>query len=183
MDLEYDALPETVEIGPIRAGYGRILERYQKLATAAGTLGRDACQELVAQVVRTADRWRSLDADPAQACQMASRILADLGATDLAWDYFTTAVATDPEKPVAWQTLADTLRREGRYGLADRAYALASAADPANAEVLWSRAQALVEAGRTDEAQALLRRLSEDKWDASYHAVQSRARQYLEGRQ
>jgi len=86
------------------------------------------------------------------ACQKASRILADLGAAGLAWDYVTTAVAADPETPVAWKDLGDTFRQEGRYGLADRAY-----------------------------ARTLLHKLSEGEWDASYCDVQSRARQSLKG--
>jgi len=183
MELEYGGLPEVVELAPIRAEYGGLLGGYQELATAAGALGADASVELIGQIVRTADRWRSLDTDPEDACRRASRILADLGAADLAWEYFTTAVGADPQKPIPWSDLAETLRGEGRYGLADRAYAWASTADPANAEIVWNRAQALREAGRTDDAQPLLRKLAEGEWDAQYEAVQSRARRYVEKEQ
>ncbi len=179
MELEYDALPEMVELPPIREGHGKLLDRYQELAKAAGTLGTEACEPLIAQVVRTADRWRSLDVDPAEPCRKACGILADLGATDLAWDYLTTAVAGDPEKPIPWNDLAETLRQEGRYPLADRAYAWASAADPANAVILWKRAQALIESGRRNDAEPLLRKLAEGEWADEHESVKSRAKAYL----
>ncbi|NQT16569.1 MAG: hypothetical protein HQ582_27665, partial [Planctomycetes bacterium] len=180
LEIEYDELPDTVELKPIRQQYGALLDRYQELAVTVKTLGAQPSPEWIAQVVQTADRWRSLDSDPSQACRAAAEALADLDASELAWDYLTTAVAGDPETPVAWQPLAKTLRDEGRYELADRAYAWASAAEPANAEILWNRAQALLEAGRGDDAQALFRQLADGEWDESYRELKSQARSYVE---
>ena len=180
LEIEYDELPDMVELKPIRRQYGALLDRYQELAATVKSLGAEPSQEWIGQVVRTADRWRSLDSDPAPACRAAAGVLADLDASELAWDYLTTAVAGDPETPVAWQPLAKTLRGEGRYELADRAYAWASATEPANAEVLWDRAQALLEAGRGDEAQPLFQQLADGDWDEAYRDVKSQARSYLE---
>jgi tetratricopeptide (TPR) repeat protein len=180
MELEYDALPEMVELAPIRQQHGDLLDRYQELARATGALGTDACGPLIAQVVRTADRWRSLDVDPDGACQKAARILTDLGATDLAWDYLTTAAAGDAEESLPWNDLAETFRQEGRYGLADRAYAWASAGDPANAGILWNRAQSLLESGRNGDAEPLLRELADGDWADEHEPLKSRAKEYLE---
>ena len=94
-------------------------------------------------MVRAADRWRALDSDPTLACHTAARILRYLGARDLAWDYLTTPTAVRPNDPAPQLALAQTLRSEGEYDLADRAYALAFEAESTNAQILWERAQML----------------------------------------
>ena len=90
MEIEFEHLPEKVNVEVVRDNYGQLLARYEKLATAIGPLHEAAPRELLAGVIRAADRWRQLDTDPTAACQAAARILGELGETDLAWDYLTT---------------------------------------------------------------------------------------------
>jgi tetratricopeptide (TPR) repeat protein len=179
MELEHDNLPETVDLRNVRRDYGKLLERYEAFAKTVSAMQAEPLDELIGQVIRTADRWRSLDPDVTEACRKAARILADLGENDLAWGYFTTSLPSNAEKPIPWAESADTFRREGHYMLADRAYAWASRTDPANAEVVWDRARTLAEAGRADDAERLFRRLAEGEWDAAYESIQSRAKDSL----
>ncbi|MHC4179507.1 MAG: hypothetical protein ACYSWU_18500, partial [Planctomycetota bacterium] len=79
MEIEYEHLPDVVNLQRIRNDYGRLLSRYQQLAAAIATLQAEPPREFVGRVVRAADRWRQVDPDPTAACQAAARILGDLG--------------------------------------------------------------------------------------------------------
>ncbi len=98
MDIEFEHLPEKVNVEAIRNDYGQLLARYEKLATAIGPLHEAAGRELLAGVIRAADDWRQIDSDPTAACQAAARILGQLGETDLAWDYLTTPLSACAER-------------------------------------------------------------------------------------
>ena len=143
MDIEFEHLPEKVNIDVIRSDYGQLLSRYEKLATAIGPLHEAASPELLAGVIRAADRWRQLDADPTAACQAAARVLGELGETDLAWDYLTTPLSVQANQAASWTNLAQMLRQQGHVDLADRAFVAACDAEPTNAQVLWDRGIAL----------------------------------------
>jgi ferric-dicitrate binding protein FerR (iron transport regulator) len=180
MEIEFEYLPEKVNVEVIRDDYGRLLARYEKLATAIGPMHEAAPRELLAGVIRAADRWRQLDADPMAACQAAARILGELGETDLAWDYLTTPLSVQPNEVAGWANLARTLQQQGHVDLADRAYAAAFDAEPTNAQILWDRAQSLWENGRTDQARPLFRQIAAGPWGPQFSALQSRAKPYVE---
>jgi len=97
------------------------------------------------------------------------------GARELAWEYQTTG-----RQPDTWIGLARTLSREGDLDMAERAYAVAAAADPDNAQLLWDRAQNLRQAGRAEQATDLFRALAGRDWPNA-PGVRTRAQWQLEG--
>lgn len=182
LDAEYRDLPEVIDLQAVRQDYGGLLAQYEQLAKAITTLQTEAPAAFAARVVRAADRWRSLDSDPTQACQAASRVLQLLGLEDLAWDYLTTPLAAKPNEAAPWLAMAGELQGRGDYELADRAYAQAFAAESTNAQVLWDRAQNLLQVGRQEEARGVLRQLANGEWQPRFAGVQERARSYVGGR-
>jgi ferric-dicitrate binding protein FerR (iron transport regulator) len=180
MEIEYQNLPEVVNVQRIREDYGRLLSRYQQLAAAIATLEAEPPREFVGRVVRAADRWRQVDPDPTAACHTAARILGDLGAAEMAWEYLTTPLAAKPFEAAPWVSTAEMLRQQGHFELADRAYASAFEAEPTNAQILWDRAQVLLQAGRAEDAKELFGQLAEGKWQPRFSWLQSRAQQYVE---
>jgi tetratricopeptide (TPR) repeat protein len=106
-------------------------------------------------------------------------VLKALGARELAWEYQTTATGRYPDESGTWSNLARTLSREGDLDLAERAYAVAAAADPDNAQLLWDRAQNLRQAGHAAQAEGLFRTLAGRDWRSS-PGIRTRARWQLE---
>jgi tetratricopeptide (TPR) repeat protein len=182
LELACEQRPEQVNVETLRRDYDALLGQYQKLATAIGPIDGDPPRELVARVVRAADHWRQLDPDPTPACQAAARILGDLGAAELAWDYLTTPLSARPNEAAPWESLAKTLRQQGHIELADRAYASAFEAEPTNAQLLWDRAQSLWESGRREPARKLLRQLADGQWQPRFGGLQSQAKERLDER-
>ncbi|MBI4615719.1 MAG: FecR domain-containing protein [Planctomycetes bacterium] len=182
MDLEYEALPDVIDLSAVRADYGNLLARYQDLANAMATLASEIPLEFVASVVRAADRWRFLDDDDTGACQAAASVLGTIGARELAWEYLTTPLAMRPNEAAPWLDLARSLRADGEFALADRAYELAFEAESTNAQILWDRAQNLQQSGRHDEALSLYRRIARGDWQPRFSWIQGEARRYLGGR-
>jgi len=181
MELEYQNLPDVVNLQMIRQDYGQLLARYQQLGSAITTLEAEPPQSFLARVIRAADRWRAIDPDPTTACQTAARIFGDLGASELAWDYLTTPLAARPNEAAPWVSMAQMLRQQGHLELADRAYASAFEAEATNAQILWDRAQVLLEAGRNDDAKRLMRQVADGEWPRQFNWIQTRAKQYVEG--
>jgi ferric-dicitrate binding protein FerR (iron transport regulator)/tetratricopeptide (TPR) repeat protein len=181
--LEYEDLPEVINLEEVRRDYGRLLDHYTALAQAVTAMKIEPPRDLAARTVRAADCWRALDRDEAERpCQAAATILRSLGAADLAWEYQTTPIARRPNESGPWLGLAQTLQREGDFKLADRAYAAAFAAEPTNAQILWDRAQALRQNGKQAEAGKLLRQIVAGDWQPRFAWVRSQARWQLEGR-
>jgi hypothetical protein len=179
LDAEYAQLPAVIDLQTVRREYGKLLEHYQTLADAMGTLKVAPSAYFRAKVVRIADRWRSLDREGAEPCQVTARILRTLGERDLGWDYLTTPVGLKPNEAGPWAELAHTLRRTGDLELADRAYRAACAAEPTNADYLWDRAQNLRQAGRQPEAQQVLRQIAAGRWQPRFQPTQARAQALL----
>jgi ferric-dicitrate binding protein FerR (iron transport regulator)/tetratricopeptide (TPR) repeat protein len=181
LELEYRHLPEEIDLEAVRRDYGALLGHYEQLAGALATLHQPPPAGLLPRVVSAADRWRALDVDGTVPCVSASRILKALGKEDLAWDYLTTPLAGRPADPAVALEVARALSREGSAALADRAYRLASEADPANAQVLWEEAQCLEQAGKRDAARQVLRQVAEGNWAEQYRELQRQARSRLGG--
>lgn len=179
IDLEYEDLPDVLNLQSVRSDYGGLLNRYQQLANAIHTLQAEPPAEFIGRVIRVADRWRSLDADPTMACQSAARVLQQLGAQELAWDYLTSPLAKKPNEAAPWRAMAQTLRAQANYDLADRAYQKAFEAEPTNAQVLWDRAQSLLQAGRLHEAREVHRQIARGKWQPRFNWLQQQAKRYL----
>ncbi|HWE94098.1 MAG TPA: VIT domain-containing protein [Tepidisphaeraceae bacterium] len=178
LDLEYRRLPESVDLRTFRVDYAGLLSRYAQLADAAKMLEQPAPPGMAAAVLRTADRWRALDPDPAAACQMAARVLEKLGLHDLAWEYLTSPLADHPADAGPWQQLAATLAGRGETDLADRAYAAASELDPTDPQFLWDRAQLLQQHGRRAEAMRLIRQVANGDWSPRFNSLKAQAQGY-----
>lgn len=180
LELAYADPPRDLPVEVLRADHRRMIDRFAELSAALSATGAEAPPEFLGRIVAVADRWRSLDPEPQGPCLAAAGILARLGQADLAWDYATTPLAGKTDGPPRWGNLGAALRQEGLFELADRAYALAVAAEPANAELVWDRALVLLYLGRNDDSQALFRRLAEGDWAPGHEAVQRRARERVE---
>jgi tetratricopeptide (TPR) repeat protein len=163
----------------IRAQHQAMLDRYAAVAQALASSQARPDRELVAGVIRTADRWRSLDGDERAACNAAAKALRRLGAQDLAWEYLTTPLAGGPTEPKAWTALAGELAREGAGDLADRAYATAVDLDPANPQTLLDRAGFLQQRGNWPLAKELYQQIVQGRWAENYRTVQEEAERML----
>jgi tetratricopeptide (TPR) repeat protein len=182
LDLEYQHLPDVIDLQPVRQEYGALLGHYTELARAMALLHQAPPRDFLTRVVSAADRWRALDSDGSAACLAAGRVLETLGHDDLAWDYMTTPLAARTNDATAGLQLARALTQEGSLELADRAYRAAAEAEPSNADVLWERSQNLEQAGKPTEARRLLRQLADTTWADQYQPVQQQARRQLQGR-
>ena len=182
MNLDYARLTDVINVQAVRRDYGRLLGTYRKLADAIATLEKEPPAELVGRVIQAADRWRSLDTDASGACMAAGGVLRTLGKKELAWEYFTTPLATKPNEAAPWVKLAKTLHGQGELALASRAYGSAFEAERTNAQILWDRAQVLQQLGRAGEAGKLYRQIAGGKWPRQFNGVQSQAKQRV-GRQ
>jgi hypothetical protein len=168
LELEYRAganaggtpAPQWIDVEAVRRDYGALLSHYAALAQAATTLGQKPPADLAAKVVRAADRWRALDPDGAAADSSAHHSLRLLDEPDLAWDYLLMSMRPDAEG-FSWANVAQSLAATQDFDLAERAYAQACLADPANAALLRGRADNLMRAGRPAEARDLLRDIHE----------------------
>jgi tetratricopeptide (TPR) repeat protein len=182
LDLEFQNPPAEIDLRRVREEYRELLRHYQRLAEAVEALPTNAPPNFTLTVMRAADRWRALDPQSTDACELAARVLRMRKETDLAWDYQTTPIALRPNEAQPWHDLAATLVRQGDLELADRAYQAAFDAEPTNAQILWDRAQNLRQMDRMQEAQDLLRKLAEEKWQPRFSWIQQQARRQLEKR-
>jgi ferric-dicitrate binding protein FerR (iron transport regulator) len=180
LDIQYEDLRDLADAEPLCREYRDLLAGYEKLLTATAPFGPAASAELLGRIVRAADQWRQIDADPAEACQAAGRVLAALGATDLAWEYFTTPLALRPDESGPWLELAGALAQQGQIDRADRVYAAAFQIEPGNAQILWERASALWDAGRQEQARPLFRQIVAGPWAPRFADLQARAKQFAQ---
>jgi tetratricopeptide (TPR) repeat protein len=157
LEQEYRARPEWIDLEAVRRDYGSLLNHFAEVVRATATLGQKPPADLAAKVVRAADRWRSLDVDGALASGPAYQSLRGLPEPDLAWDYLLMSAGADRDG-FSWANLAQSLRQTDDFDLAERAYAQAVLADPANADLARARAENLLQAGRESEARGILRR-------------------------
>lgn len=176
MDIEYHELPAIINIQKVRTDYQQLLATYQQVAHAYRALDAKPPADFIGRVIRAVDRWRALETDSTQPCQMASVILRQAGEHELAWDYLTTPAAFRPNEASPYLGIAQTLRYQNEPELTDKAYALASAAEPTNAQIIWDRAQALHNAGKFSEAQEIYRKLAEGDWGQQYQWIQQQAK-------
>jgi hypothetical protein len=180
LDIEYQQMPDLINLEAVRTDYRLLFSRYWEIAKAAQTLEQPSPAGLVDRVVRTADRWRSLDSQAGEICQRAGAILKMLGAKELAWDYQTTPIALRPNEAAPWLELAQQLRESGDLEQADDAYARAFRSESTNPQILWDRAQNLLNLGRVNEARQLWRQIAEGSWQERFQTLIPQARWHLE---
>ncbi len=179
LDLEYAERPAVIDLEAVRRDFGQLLAHYEKVAEAMSLLQQSPPADFTDRVVRFADRWRSLDKDAPAPCETAARILSQVGATDLAWDYRTTPLIHQSEAN-AWLQLAREKSGQGEVEHADRAFAAAFALSPTNPEVLWERATNLCRPAPTPAARALFRELRNGDWGANTQSWREKAKVQLE---
>src|SRR6185295_18974026 len=93
LDLEFRKRSETVDLRTVREEYARVLAHCQSLADAMVALKIEPDQKVLVKAVTTADRWRALDPEQADACSAVAAILQRLGQREVGWDYLTTPIA------------------------------------------------------------------------------------------
>jgi hypothetical protein len=185
LNLEFDRLPEVFDVQPIRNDYGRLIGHYEWLADAAKSLQITPPKDLLERVVRAADRWRHLDAEAGDLPNRVAALLRKVGGDDaraLAWDYATTPLAVKPNESGPWVSLAAAARQEGDWKLADRCHAMAFAAEPTNAQLLWDRAAYLQQQGQVAESRKLYRQLADAEWQPRFSGLKAQARAAVQGR-
>ncbi len=182
LSLEFQNLPEILDLRQVRQDYAALSNNYQTQAQALVSLKIREPAGFRAKVVRAADRWRALDRDDGEACRLAASILQTLGERELTWDYLTTPVGQRPNEAEPWTQLAQTMNQQGEWTLADRAYQAAFESEPTNAQILWDRAGNLRQAGKLAQAKELYRRLAEGDWQPRFRGLQTQARWELENR-
>jgi tetratricopeptide (TPR) repeat protein len=180
LERDYRDLPEFVNLEAVRQDYRTVLQRYLDAARAVQTLGAETPKELAGKVIKAADRWRALDADNTEVCLTTARIFKTLGNEDLAWLYLTTPLALKPNESGPWLQVADELRDQGELEEADRAYARAFECESTNPQILWQRAQNLLQMGRVEEARALWREIAQGGWQDRFQTLVPQARWHLE---
>jgi hypothetical protein len=181
VEIQYRELPDIINLQEVRSDYGGLLDLYQQLAEALTALQAEPPREFVAKLIRATDQWRALEDDPTAACLAAARILQRLGAAELAWAYLTTPLGLRPNEAAPWLSIANEMRQQGDFALADRAYAEAFAAEATNAQILWDRAQLLLQSGKTEEARKLFGQIADGQWQPRFQNLQQRAKE-LSGR-
>jgi len=184
LDLEFVRMPEVFSIEPIRRDYGALLAHYQWLADASRNLKVAVPADLLARAVKAADRWRALDPEAGNCCNLAAKILRTVGgpeAESLAWDFLTTPLALRPNESAPWLGLAATASQEGDLPLADRCYEAAFAAEPTNAQILWDWSRLLERRGDFARSREVLGRLVRGDWQPRFENLRRQARQIVEG--
>jgi tetratricopeptide (TPR) repeat protein len=179
LDLEWEHLPEVVDIEALRADYVMLLQTYSQLVAAHRQTDTKPPGDLAARAVKFGDRWRCVDPDPTLACQAVARILRDLGETDRAWEYLTSPIAMSPGEAAPYQKLAEELKANGDNILAEKAYAAAFAAEPTNAQYLMDQATLLQQLGKSAEARKLWQKLADGTWQPRFDAVKNQANSML----
>jgi ferric-dicitrate binding protein FerR (iron transport regulator) len=182
LEMEFQNLPNVINLQQVRQDYGTLLQHYESLASAVVAMKIDPPSDLAARTIRAADRWRALDRDNGEVCEQAARILKTLGANEMAWDYITTPIGMRPNEAGPWHQLAQRLTRQGENNLADLAYKAAFEAEPTDAQLLWDRALNLQQAGKRAEANTVLKQIKDGEWQPRFAWLKSQAQWQLEGR-
>ena len=174
MTIEYILRPDVINLQETRTKYTALLQKYEEIANASATLEQEPPKDLAARIVRAADQWRSMEDDETQVCQLASRILTKLDERDLAWDYATTPLGTQPGSG-SWRNLGRSLAQQDDIDRADNAFSRAFEFEQTNPEILWEHANMLRNSGRVTQAQPLLKKIAESKWQPRFNSVKSNA--------
>ena len=176
VDAAFGESTEEFDAEAVRDDCRRLLDAYAGLAMLMPALKSVPPADFTAKVMRTADRWRSIDPtsdDPSVKAAEASRLL---GKEAIAWDYATTPLAQNPHESEPWLTLAKTMLDGGDRNLADSAFAAAFDAEPTNPQILWDRADNLRRLGRDPAADELVRRIAKGSWQPRFQGLTNLAK-------
>jgi hypothetical protein len=166
-------------LAALRGDYAWLLSLAHKRVLELTSRRQSVPRDLLDRVMAVADRWHAVDPVDWIPCSLAARILSLAGERESAWGYVTTPAALHGATAEGWLETARQQHCQNDYDLAERAFALASALEPANAAIIWERALNHREAGHTEAARVLFTQLAERAWEDRYKLLQSRAREVL----
>lgn len=176
--IEYILRPDVINLKETRTKYTALLEKYEEIVDASSTLEQQPPADLAKRIIRAADQWRSMEDDETQVCQLTARLLTKLDDRDLAWDYVTTPLATQPGS-ASWRSLGKTLGQQGQLELADLAYERAFEFQQTDPNILWEHATLLRSNGKNEDATPLLKRIVDNNWQPRFNNVKRNAQKLL----
>jgi hypothetical protein len=163
----------------LQSDYAWLLSLAQKRVLESTSQRQAVPRHVLDRVMAVADRWRAVEPAEWIPCSLAARILALAGERELAWGYLTTPAALHGTTAADWLDVARQQHLQEDYDLAERAFALASGLEPANAAIVWERALNHRQAGRTEAARALFKQIAEGTWEDRYKLLRIRAGEEL----
>ncbi|MBI1310025.1 hypothetical protein GC176_01870 [bacterium] len=179
LQIEFARLPEQINVEQFRTHYSSAFDLLDEAVAAAQNAESPMPSDLAGRIRELGDRWRSIDPDATQPCFRTARLLLSLDLPFVAWDYWTSPLATVPNNSNTWSSLATEL---GRASLVDRASAAwdeAFACESTNPDFLLGHATLLREHGRFDKADSLLRQIVDGKWQPRFEQTKQRASELL----
>ena len=186
LNLEFQKLPDAVDLKPFRETYGNLFDEYKALADKYKAYGANQIQakslpkDFLARVQAMADRWRTIDPDDTDVCQRAARIASQLGEADIAWGYWTTPLSEKPGDSTAWRNLAKEMGAQSSTELAARAFDQAFEIESTNPEILYEHAMMLRQAGEEDSAKKKLNEIVNGSWGRKFNGTRSKASRDLQ---
>ena len=180
-ELEFAALPKTLDLNAFRIDYGNLFNQFdQRTAQLAGA--KPSEKVAFSHIVqRAAARWRDIDVDDTVACHRTAFILAKLGLPTAAWNYWTTPLAETPDRSTVWQTFAIAMHAQQRVAVADQAWTTAFACEPTNPEILLQHAQFLRSTRQEHKARELLTKIVNNTWQPRFDSTKQQAQALLTG--
>ena len=180
-ELEFAALPKTLNLETFRQDYDRLFGQFDQRADQL-TDGKRSEKLAFARVVqRAASRWRDIDPNDTTACHRTAAILTKLGLTTAAWNYWTTPLAETPDQSTVWQTFASAMQSQQRPIIVDHAWSTAFACEPTNPEILVQHALFLRSTRQEGRARELFDKVINSEWQPRFESTKQQARTLLNG--
>jgi tetratricopeptide (TPR) repeat protein len=180
LNLEFQNLPETVDLKPFRTTYGELFDKFALLAESRLASEKALPKDFLDRLLAMADRWRTIDPDDTDVCGRVARIAAKLGEADIAWGYWTTPLAENPGDSGAWRNLGKEMGAQSNTQLASRAFDQAFEIESTNPEILYEQAMMLRSAGEEDAAKKKLGEIVNGKWGRKFNGTRSKAGKALQ---
>ncbi|MDA1251873.1 MAG: VIT domain-containing protein [Planctomycetota bacterium] len=180
LNLEFQDLPEAVDLQPFRASYGQLFDQFAALAENASSEEKTLPKDFLNRLLAMADRWRTIDPNDTDVCQRVARIASKLNEVDLAWGYLTTPLAENPGDSTAWRNLANEMGAQSNTKLASRAFDQAFEIESTNPEILYEHAMMLRAAGDEVAAKKKLSEIVNGTWGRKFNGVKSNADRALQ---
>ena len=180
-ELEFAALPKTVNLETFRQEYQSLFEQLEQRSEQLAEASREDQEAFSRIVQRAAARWREIDSDDTSACHRTARILTKLGQATAAWNYWTTPLSEAPDLSSVWTTFATAMDAEHRFNIADKAWSTAFACEPTNPEILLQHSQFLRNTKQEARAQTMLTSITSGNWQPRFDGTKAKAQTLLTG--
>jgi predicted Zn-dependent protease len=169
---------EKVPLQMLRGELAQIIAVARQLAVqSSGQTRADA----VARAMAWGTKWREIDQGNPQIDQLLGELQLAVGNPAEAWRQISTVIERDPMSGDGYQIVANMFEHQGRVAEALPFWHQAIVIDQTNPTPRLRRAQALIALGRTDEGDAQLAEIVNDRrWHDVWSGVVSQARTLLE---